>query len=68
MTTVTFEEARAMLKTAVGDNQAAWARTHGLSPAYVSDVLNGRRDPGNKILEPLGLCRVDFIQPLDNPS
>lgn len=61
MTTVTIDEARAMLKAAVGDNQAAWAREHKLSPAYVSDVLNGRRDPGNKILKPLGLCRMDWI-------
>ena len=28
------------------------------SAAYLSDVLNGRRDPGPKILEYLGLERV----------
>jgi hypothetical protein len=28
----------------------AWARAHDLSAAYVSDVLNCRRDPGPSIL------------------
>lgn len=38
--------------------QAAWAERHGLSPSYVSDVLNARRDPGDSILRALGLRRV----------
>lgn len=46
------------LKQATGHSQAAWAKKHGLSPAYVSDVINGRRDPGKAILEALGLERV----------
>lgn len=33
----------------------AYAREQGYSAAYLSDVLRGRRDPGKKILEPLGL-------------
>lgn len=28
------------------------------SPAYISDVMNGRRSPGPRILGPLGLQRV----------
>ncbi len=37
-------------------SQQSWAKAHGVSPAYVSDVLTGRRDPGGKILAPLGLA------------
>ena len=38
--------------------QQAWAEAHGVSPQYVCDVLNGRREPGDKILSALGLVRV----------
>lgn len=38
--------------------RAAWARAHELSPAYVSDVLRGRREPGPGILRALRLKRV----------
>lgn len=30
----------------------------GVSPTYISDVLNERKEPGQGILEPLGLERV----------
>lgn len=30
----------------------------GVSPTYISDVLNERKEPGEAILEPLGLERV----------
>ena len=38
--------------------QTAWAFAHGISPQYVSDVLNGRTDPGPKILAALKYRRV----------
>jgi DNA-binding transcriptional regulator YdaS (Cro superfamily) len=38
--------------------QAAWAGRHEISPAYVSDVLNARRDPGDSILRALGVAKV----------
>lgn len=38
--------------------QSAWAEMHGISPAYVSDVLNARRDPGDKILAALGFRKI----------
>jgi len=38
--------------------QKALADHLGVSDAYLSDVLNGRKDPGESILEPLGLERV----------
>lgn len=47
-----------ILRSKVGDNQSAWARSRGISPSYVSEVLAGRRDPGKLILDALGLERV----------
>lgn len=38
--------------------QKAWAERHGVSPQYVNDVLNARRDPGASILRALGWKRV----------
>lgn len=40
-----------------GDQQTL-ARQLGVSPAYISDVLNERKEPGPKILDPLGYERV----------
>ena len=39
-------------------SQAALARRLNVSAPYLSDVLNGRREPGDAILEPLGFRRV----------
>ena len=39
-------------------SQSAWAASIGVSPQYLSDVLNCRRDPGGAILRALGLRRV----------
>lgn len=39
-------------------SQKAFAARHGLSDAYVSDVLKGRREPGDCILRALGLRKV----------
>lgn len=38
------------------------ARRWGVSMSYVSDLVNGRRAPGAKILEPLGLERVKTVE------
>lgn len=38
-------------------SQQALAETLGVTPAYLSDVLGGRREPGPKILEGLKLRR-----------
>lgn len=35
-----------------------WAIQNKVSAPYVSDVLRGRREPGDAILGPLGLERV----------
>ena len=44
-------------------SQRALARELGVSEAYLSDIINGRRDPGRKILKALGLERVVDYRP-----
>ena len=39
-------------------SQKDFAQRHGLSEQYLSDVLRSRREPGQKILDALGLERV----------
>lgn len=39
-------------------SQSAWAEANEVSPAYVSDVLNRRRDLADSILSALGYERV----------
>lgn len=43
-----------------GSMRAA-AREFGVTVSYVSDLLNGRRAPGPKILGPLGLERIKMV-------
>lgn len=37
------------------------ARQWGISPAYLSDLTNGRRGPGSKVLDWLDLERVETV-------
>lgn len=39
-------------------SQKAWALANGVSPQYLHDVLNARREPGATILAALGLRKV----------
>lgn len=39
-------------------SQKRFAEQHDLSQAYVSDVLSGRREPGEKFLSAIGAERV----------
>ena len=39
-------------------SQYQWATKHRLSPAYISDVLQGRRNPGPAVLKALRLEAV----------
>ncbi len=54
------EEVIALLrrKCDAAGGQTAFAKLHGISAPYISDVLNGRRDPGDKVLEAIGLERA----------
>lgn len=61
MTAFTDDEGiRSLLREACDEagSQKAWAESHGLSGSYVTDVLQGRRDPGQSILEALGYERL----------
>lgn len=45
--------------------QKAWAEAIGVSQAYVSDVLARKRNPGDKILDALGLRMVPYYEVVD---
>lgn len=51
-----MERLRAAI-TAAG-SQRSFADQHKISLQYVNDVLRGRREPGQKILDALGIERV----------
>ncbi len=46
--------------------QEKWALTNGVEPSVLSDVLNGRRDPGKSILKALGYERVVLYRKVAN--
>lgn len=58
---------RSMLDAAikVSGSQKAFAKDAGISEQYLSDVLNGRRDVGDKILKWFGLERVIYYRRID---
>jgi hypothetical protein len=57
---LTDTEVRGRLRRACEDagSQKLWAEWHGLSQAYVSDVIRGKADPGEGILRALQLERI----------
>lgn len=58
---MTEAQVRREIADMVGRQQvpaSAVARQLGVSPSYLSDVLSGRRAPGPKILETLGLEKI----------
>ena len=46
-------------------SQYQWATKHRISPAYLSDVLRGRRNPGPAILTALGMKAVTLYKKWD---
>jgi hypothetical protein len=54
---MTADDVRSMLREACrkAGTSAAWADKNNVSQAYVSDTINGRREPGPAILRALGL-------------
>lgn len=46
--------------------QVAFAQYNELSAAYVNDVLRGRREPGKKILDAVGVERITVYRPKGN--
>lgn len=53
---------------AAAGGQTRWARQHGLSHAYVGDVIHSRRGPGDSILRALGLQKADPTYVLREPE
>lgn len=56
----TLAEVFGAIRTAcrASGSQSAWAASIGITPQYLSDVLNCRRDPSMTILRAIGLRRV----------
>ena len=42
--------------------QRLLAKQLGISSQYLSDILNGRREPGEKVLAALGIKRADLYE------
>lgn len=57
---MTENELRASLRASLSKRgeARAWAKAHGISEAYLSDYLRGRRGAGEKIASAMGLVRV----------
>lgn len=56
------EDVIEMLKEDQGEQSLrSYATAVGCSAAYLSDVYNGRRDPGPKLLDHLGLERKEKV-------
>lgn len=47
--------------------QSTWAKKHGLSASYVTDVVRGRRAPGPRLLKALGLETVTDYRKTKKP-
>lgn len=56
---MTLERVQKLLSAACDEagSAKAWAESHEIAASYVSDVINGRCEPGEKILNALGLRR-----------
>lgn len=61
MTLAEFREEVRLACVAAG-SQRAFALLHGISPAYVGEVLDGRRAPGPLMLEVMGCRRRVVIE------
>lgn len=61
------DEVRKMIRSRAEDigTMRALARAWKVSPAYLSDVINGNREPGPRILRALGLRKSVIYSPRD---
>lgn len=57
---MTVEDVRKILRDECErcGGQAHWATKHSVSPAYVSDTLNSRREPGPALLYALRVVKA----------
>ncbi len=63
---ITQAEFVALLREQAKPNASAYAQRIGIHQSYLSDVLNGRRDPGKSILKALGYERVVLYRRVGN--
>lgn len=57
-----------IIRTRIGSgSQVALAQEMGVSPTYLGDVIHGRKEPGKKILDALGLKRVVTYERIRKP-
>lgn len=49
-------------------SQKGWAKDHGVSPAYVNDVLQGRREISDNFAALLGFERRVIFLPRASPT
>jgi transcriptional regulator with XRE-family HTH domain len=61
---ITREEMTDLIRKAADEakTQRALARQWGVSPSYITDLLQGLRDPGPAILDAMGYERVIFYR------
>lgn len=61
MTDLTHDDVRARLSAAIREagSQRAFAARAGVSAGFLSDVIRGRRDPGERVLAAIDLRRVE---------
>jgi len=60
--------ARLRRECELAGSQFNWASVHGISVAYLSDVLSGRREPGRKLLDAMAVDRVVSYHPRPSPT
>lgn len=68
MTRLTAAQVRAALRreARAAGSQKALAKRIGVSPPFLCDILNGRREPSGKPVAFLGLTReVRYVRPPD---
>lgn len=66
MTTITHEKAIELIRQKVKahGSQIKTAKELDIAPAYLSDILNGRRDVSDSVARKLGYRRVIFFEKL----
>jgi hypothetical protein len=57
-----------ILEIAPHGNASEWAKSRGISPQYVSEVLRGKKDAGEKILRAIGLRRIVGYEELNETN
>lgn len=66
MTELTRDDLRHRLSQAIRDagSQRAFAERAGVRQSYLSDILHGRRDMGERVLAALDLRRIERFVPI----